>query len=56
MTYQQNQRQQRKFIRFLVAKLHIINSMSDELHRDFLFDQGSEILGAGTQSYEIFVP
>jgi|TARA_B110001450_G_C17186666_1_gene305656 hypothetical protein len=39
LTYAQNQKLQNQFLRFLASKLHTINSMSDEINRDFIFNQ-----------------
>ena len=46
LTYAQNLKQQRQFLRFLVTKLHTVNAMCDEINRDYIFDQTGSLIGS----------
>ena len=46
LTYAQNLKQQREFLRFLVTKLHTVNAMCDEINRDFIFDHAGSLIGS----------
>jgi len=45
---------QRQFIRFLVSKLHLVNSMSDELSSKHVFNQDASIQGSSSVTFDIY--
>lgn len=53
LTFSQNQKQQKKFIRFLVDKLHYINSISDELIHNFMQKMDGKIDTSGSLSLNL---
>jgi hypothetical protein len=38
LTYADSMKHQKQFIRFLITKLHLVNAMTDDINREFVFD------------------
>ena len=55
MTYAESQKRQKQFIRFLVAKLHLVNAMSDQINNEFIFCEDGNIRGSGLSAYDLYI-
>ena len=53
LTYADSMKHQKQFIRFLITKLHLVNAMTDDINREFVFDQDAMIFGFGVSEMPI---